>query len=125
MHTIRTIWLIVGMGLVMLVIYLSVAPAPEVPRVPGGDFVGHLLAYGTLMFWFMQLAANRRSRALIALALIALGIALELAQLYVPGRSFELTDMAANATGVFLGWVVAPPRTPNIAGVLAAVFARR
>ena len=125
MQTIRTVWLIVGMGLVMLVIYLSVAPAPEVPRVPGGDVVGHLLAYCTLMFWFMQLAANRGSRALIALALIALGIALEFAQLYVPGRTYELTDMAANATGVFLGWVVAPPRTPNIVGVLAAVFSRR
>ena len=125
MQTIRTVWLIVGMGLVMLVIYLSVAPAPEVPGVPGGDDVGHLLAYGTLMFWFMQLAANRGSRALIALALIALGIALELAQLYVPGRTFELTDMVANASGVFLGWVVAPPRTRNIAGALAAVFARR
>jgi|SRR5687767_3212028 len=125
MPILRRAWLTAGMGLVMAVIYLSVAPAPDVPRLPGGGHLDHVLAYAMLMFWFMQLADIGASRALIAVALIALGIALELAQLYVPGRTFEVADMVANAVGVSLGWLLAPPRTRNLPGALAACFSRR
>jgi hypothetical protein len=38
-----------------------------------------------------------------ALAMIALGAALELAQKLVPGRSFEWGDMLANTAGVLTG----------------------
>ena len=38
---------------------------------------------------------------------------MEIGQYFTPYRTFEIADMAANATGVGLGWLLAPPRTPN------------
>ena len=45
---------------------------------------------------------------------MALGIALEFAQRMTGFRMFEVADMVAGALGVTLGWLLAPPRTPNL-----------
>ena len=104
----------VGVGLILLVIWLSLTPSPiEIP-VEQGDKFGHLAAYGTLMFWFSQLDARRRTRLRYATGFVALGIALEFAQGRTDYRVFEVADMVANASGVLLGWVVAPPRGPDV-----------
>lgn len=51
----RPPWLAIGWALVLLVICLSVIPAP--PGIPGelGDKAGHVAAYSVLMLWFSQL----------------------------------------------------------------------
>jgi VanZ family protein len=48
-------------------------------------------------------------------AAVALGVALEYGQLYSPGRSFEVADMAADALGVSLGLLVGIPFHARIA----------
>ena len=48
-----------------------------------------------------------------AIGFIALGIALEFVQRWTGYRSFEVADMAADAAGVAVGWLIAPPRIPN------------
>ncbi|MFH1602911.1 MAG: VanZ family protein, partial [Pseudomonadota bacterium] len=109
----RRLWLSLGWVLVLGVIYLSLTPDPiEVP-VADGDKLGHLLAYGTLMVWFSNLYGNVISRLFFAIGFVAIGIALEFIQAWTGFRSFEIVDMAANASGVFVGWALAPPRTPN------------
>jgi VanZ family protein len=104
-----TAWLLVA-----TVVYLSLAA--DMPAVPGedSDKYGHLIAYGVMMYWFTQIYGRLRARIVIAAGLIALGIVLEFLQGYSGYRSFEYADMIANAVGVFLGWIAAPPRTPNV-----------
>ena len=110
---IRQVWLFTGWGLVLLVIYLSVTPAPIPATMALGDKFGHVFAYAVLMYWFASLYEAPGQRAALAGGLIAMGIALEFVQLWTGYRSFEVTDMAAGTVGVIAGWIVASPRTPN------------
>ena len=112
--TLRRVWLAIGVGLILLVIWLSLTPHPIKTPPEHGDKFGHLAAYGTLMVWFAQLDARQRTRIGYAVGFIALGIALEFAQGFTDYRVFEVADMVANATGVLLGWLIAPPRGPDV-----------
>ncbi|MBI3370982.1 MAG: VanZ family protein [Betaproteobacteria bacterium] len=103
----RKLWLAIGYALVAAIVYLSLTPRPPTLDIEQGDKLGHLLAYGTLMFWFCQLYAARRSRIAHALAFTAMGVALEYAQRATGYRHFEYLDMLANAAGVALGWAAA------------------
>lgn len=109
----RRLWLCLGWTLVLSVIYLSLTPAPFQVSVAEGDKLGHLLAYGALMLWFSNLDENWIPRVMLAIGFVAMGIALEFIQDWTGFRTFETADIAANASGVFVGWALAPPRTPN------------
>jgi VanZ family protein len=108
------LWQSTGWLLIAAVIYLSLAS--DLPDIPGegSDKYGHLIAYGALMFWFTQIYTRLRTRVAIASGLILLGIALEFIQGYTGYRMFDLGDMIANAIGVIVGWIAAPPRTANV-----------
>ena len=111
----RAAWIAVGWVGVAAVTVLSLIPAPpELIPLDHGDKVGHLIAYGCLMFWFAQVYLRSRTRWLITVGLVALGIALEHVQGWTGWREFSYADMAADAIGVILGWAAAPERTPNL-----------
>jgi len=102
------LWLKIGYGLVLLVVFLSLAPdPPDLMEFDKGDKVGHLIAYLTLMLWFANLYRERAERLSTAMAFLAMGTALELVQALIGYRTFQYADMAANAAGVFLGWSLA------------------
>jgi VanZ family protein len=109
-----TLWRLLGWLAVTVVIALSLVSQPPV-EVPlrYGDKWGHLLAYGVLMGWFVQLYQRRGTLLWHALFLIALGVALEFLQGYT-GRYFEYADMAANTTGVVLGLSLALTRWQSL-----------
>ena len=93
--------------LVVLVIIGSLLPAASAPMqavaaLQVNDKVQHVLAYVSLAF-LPALHEQRRRLAYIALGLVALGVLLEFGQLFSPGRSFEIGDMAADAAGVVAG----------------------
>ena len=67
--------------------------------------VGHFLAYAWLMFWYSQLYERLRTRALIALGFVLMGVALEYLQGLTPHRTFGYADMRDNAIGVAAGWL--------------------
>jgi VanZ family protein len=117
-------WRACGWGLVVLVIYLSLTPAP--PDLPGeeGDKVGHTLAYGVLMVWFAWLYPGPRARAAHALGFVVLGVALEFAQRSTGYRTFDTLDMLADATGVALGWLAALLPTPTGPQMLESMLRR-
>lgn len=110
----RRAWTVVGVSMVVLVVYLSLRPQPVEPPPPGLDKFEHVLAYGTLMFWFAHLVQASRGRLHLAVALTGLGVALECLQGALGHRLFSIADMAANGLGVALGWLVAPPRAPHL-----------
>ena len=92
--------------MVASVVWLSVTPAPPQIDFEQGDKLGHLLAYGSLMFWFSQVYA-KTTRMFYAIGFIAMGIGLEFVQGQLDYRTFEVFDMYANALGVLLGWALA------------------
>lgn len=119
------LWRAVGWALVALVVYLSLNRDPlEVP-VGEGNQLGHLIAYGTLMLWFSQMHGGRRDRLACAAGFALMGLALEFAQGLTGYRTFDLLDAAANACGVALGWLAAPPRLPNWLERVESLVARR
>lgn len=122
--SLRALWLGAGWIGVALVIYFSLVPDPPQLDMDEGDKLQHLAAYASLMLWFAQVVAGKPRRAMLALLLVALGIALELAQGMTGYRSMSVADMAANTTGVVLGWLAAPPRLPSAFGGVAALVNR-
>ena len=121
----RKLWLAIGYALVALIVFLSLTPRPPALEFEQGDKLGHLLAYGTLMFWFCQFYARRATRAAYAAGFVAMGIALEFIQGATGYRSFELLDMGADALGVAIGWVVAVLTGPDLMQRIERVTAKR
>ena len=119
---VRRVWRAIGVGLVVLVIWLSLTPQPiEIPVEHGGK-LGHVAAYATLMFWFAQLDTRYRMRLAYAIGFVLLGVALEFAQRLTDYRTFALADMGADAVGVLCGWVASPPRGPDVIGFVERVL---
>jgi len=103
----RTLWTLIGYCGIVLLIVLSLSPAPP-PLVdfPWIDKFLHVLAYGVLMLWFAQLHPQSRY-GWLACGFVALGILLEVLQSYSGYRSGDLGDVAANSLGTGLSWALA------------------
>jgi VanZ family protein len=87
--------------LVVAVTWLALTPHPPHQLSTGWDKSNHLLAFATLML-SGRLSWQRRP-SLLALALLAYGGLIELAQTQVPGRDGEWPDLLADALGLALG----------------------
>ncbi len=101
------LWTLIGCGLVILVVVLSLSPSlPPPVDFPWADKFYHLLAYAVLMLWFAQLHPRSRYGWLVC-GFIALGILLEILQSQSGIRTGEVWDAAANSLGVLLSWGLA------------------
>lgn len=100
----RPLWVGGGWLYAAAIVFLSLTPRPPQLDVAYGDKLGHLFAFGLLMFWFCFLYRHRDTRFAYGIGWIAMGIALEFAQRATGYRSFEVADMIANSLGVLLGW---------------------
>ena len=92
---------IVSIGVVC---YLSLQPEVDFPL----DFERADLAYHSLTYlWLSSLPfiifGDGKKRLLAAFLMIPLGVALEIGQSFVPGRTFSVLDMVANSLGTLLG----------------------
>ena len=110
----RRLWAGLGAGLVLAVVWLSLAPLPPEAHLGPSDKLDHLAAYFVLMGWHVQLSAGRGRRIALAAGFVAMGIGLELLQGLTDYRSAEVLDALANTAGVALGWLAAPPRGPRV-----------
>ncbi len=87
-----------------MVTYLSLTPRIDFPYdFDNADKVYHMLAYLWLAALPFFAFLSPKAALAATLGMIPLGAGLEIAQYYVPGRSFSLADMAANCLGVILG----------------------
>jgi VanZ family protein len=99
------LWMALGWLLVAGVVIGSLSPGDVVRTFPLHDKLLHAGSYFLLMVWFAGL--YRRSRHIgIALVLLLLGTALDIAQGVTATRHFDVRDIAANATGILLGLVL-------------------
>ena len=125
-NKLRWSWLAVGLVWVAAVFYLSLTPYPPQPvTFWQADKIEHALAYGLLMLWFCQIYRQRSSRMLLALLLVAMGIAIEYLQGETGYRMFEYVDMLANAAGVLVGWAWARTSLGHVFAYLEYRVARK
>jgi VanZ family protein len=119
-------WRVIGWIGVIALVYLSLtSDPPTFTQYREEDKVGHVLAYATLMLWFAQIHLTTQARARNALGLLALGIGMEFVQGWLGWRTFSVADMSADAAGVALGWLSAPPRGPDLFRLAQLLSAQR
>jgi hypothetical protein len=82
------------------------------------DRLQHFCAYGVLAF---LPAIHERPRILIGLLLLtaAMGVLLEFGQVYSPGRSFDVLDMAADGLGIAAGGLMGLPLRASVSAALS------
>jgi len=104
------LWLALWGLLIASVIVGSLLPADELPVPPfaGFDKLEHAFGYGVLSAYAVMLFARRRTQAWAAVGLLALGIAIELAQAgWTTSRSGDPSDVLADLVGVLAGLAIA------------------
>jgi len=110
----KSLWLSIGYLLVGYVIYSSLTPSPIEVDINYFDKYAHTFGYFVLMGWFMQIYHAKKSVLFCAIILISMGVGLEFVQGMTGYRYFDLNDMLANASGVFLAWVLVKTPFPII-----------
>ncbi|HTG76998.1 MAG TPA: hypothetical protein VL546_07490 [Steroidobacteraceae bacterium] len=106
--TYRRLWISLGVANVLAVIVASLVPGGTL----GGGFashdkLSHAGAYLVLMVWFAGLQPRRTWRW-VALALLGMGLVLEIAQgMMHMDRMADPGDVIANAAGIGIGAMVA------------------
>ena len=100
------VWWSLGWVLVAGVILGSLLPARVLVNLSPTDKLLHAGSYFVLMLWFSGLYSRQRY-VLIALLLLALGLALDLAQGLSSSRVFDMRDVTANAGGILVGLLLA------------------
>jgi VanZ family protein len=104
----RRNWAVILAVLTLVVLGFALVPG-QVERVSfGWDKTDHALAFASLAFSALYALRGRpHLHAWIVLALLALGVAIELLQSMVPGRVASVNDIAADAAGIVLGLALA------------------
>lgn len=98
----------VGAGLVALsIVILSLVPGSMRPHILRNDHLEHFVAY--LAVASLWAVGNRRSGRLLASGLLLAACAglLEVAQLWIPGRTASIVDFASSAIGGSVGLLLA------------------
>jgi VanZ family protein len=84
-----------------VIFYLSSQPTVPAPEIPNVDKVAHFGAYAVLGALLAFAVHRSRVSVLVAVALgVLYGLSDEVHQMYVPGRSPDVLDWAADAAGV-------------------------
>lgn len=96
-------WFWVGIGLCAFALIMAIKPAAADPApFPAFDKLMHATVFAVLSSWFAALQPSARRWSIIALALTAFGIAIEVLQA-VTGRDPSVWDVAADMAGIAIG----------------------
>jgi VanZ family protein len=116
------LWLSAWSLMIVAVIVLSLMHGPPIPEVMTIAKFDHFIAYLALAGFAVQLFGDRNAQFVAAVAMVVLGIGLELAQGYLTTwRDMSLYDACVDTVGVIVGQVTA--WTP-LAGLLQKIEPR-
>jgi len=90
---------------ILTVTVLSLLPQAVMPKVGISDKLSHFIAYTAIAAF--GLLGYRTAVLRIAIGVIGLGGAIEIAQIFVPGRSADIVDFVVDVVGVAAGLVLA------------------
>ena len=101
------LWWSIGAVMVGVVLWGCLIPPQDVPHLPLNDKVEHFVAHAGLGLWFSGLL-ERSNYLWLALALVAFGGAIEIAQgLMGLGRDADWHDWYADCVGAGVGLALA------------------
>ena len=101
-------WRVIFVLLFIVVSYLALTPAPPQSIDLGWDKLNHMTAFATLAaVGCLSFAASSRHRIMVLLGLFTYGVAIEIIQFFLPGRSCEWGDLFADSIGITFGALVA------------------
>ena len=101
---VKAAWALLTLGIAAGIAILTLLPPADMPRDPiGSDKLAHALAFMLLVF--PTAALWPRISALVAVAAVAYGGAIELVQ-PLTGRDAELADLVADGIGIGLAIVL-------------------
>jgi VanZ family protein len=105
--TLRRLWIAVIAILVVLIVVASLTPSPVVLTESLSDKYAHFIAYFALSLSGSAIAAPAGLWK-VMLRCLLLGASLEIAQsLLTEHRTADIADLAANAAGIALAWLIA------------------
>ncbi len=86
--------------------YGDIKQQPDIIENPFGTTINHVVAYlyVSLLGFFIHI--KKESFKKIVYGLFFLSITLEILQVIVPNRSFQLSDLIGNIIGVFVAYFV-------------------
>ncbi len=99
-------------ALALAVVAGCLVPADRLPDRLPNDKLLHLVSYAVLALPVATVASTWEQAAAGAVILLVTGLAVEIAQHFVPGRSFCVRDLLANAAGVAIGTGIGLGVTP-------------
>lgn len=98
----KNLWMGIGLIQVLMAFYLCLRPMPEtIQTIPHLDKLYHFSAYALLTWYQIQIFGTHNKKSLLFIFIIFMiqGFLIEILQFMTGYRSFELWDMAANASG--------------------------
>lgn len=127
--SVRARWLFGAMA--VAIGYLALVPTPLPTVGTGWDKLNHVIAFAALVAvgcraWGAD-DGSRGSRWAVLAGVFGYGAMIEVVQYYVPGRSAEWADLAADGAGILCGaWIfdVAMPAGRQVRERLAVPFRR-
>ena len=96
------------LSIALLILYAVLGLMPEPGRVLGtsiNDLVMHFGGYALLFVSFQAAFGPRVGRLPLLVPLFLYSVLIEVGQIFVPYRRFEVRDIAANLFGLLAGWV--------------------
>ena len=107
--TLRFVWLLAIAVVIVGSLLPNTSPAMRaLNSFHFSDTFEHFCAYAFLAF-LPALHERRRFTLLAALGAVSLGVSLEFAQLFADGRSWQFSDIGADASGVCVGLLMGIP----------------
>jgi len=92
---------------IIVIVVLSLLPGDERPHTGAGGGPEHFVAYGLVGLAFGIGYASRRHRFLAGAGLAALSGCLEVAQIFIPGRTAEFAGWLSSSAGAWSGLCIA------------------
>ena len=120
--SIKKIWLSIGFVWVAIVFYLSLGHVSGPIDIVGIDKLYHLITYGFLSLWFLQVSKKNSYISATITLLIFMGVLLEFLQGMTPHRMFEYHDMIANSIGVIIGWALSFTKLGNVLNLVVRSY---
>jgi VanZ family protein len=103
----RRQWKLLLGVLTLLVCYLALVPSPPQEVSMGWDKANHAAAFLALtVAGCLGFRGSRGNLVWVLLGVFGLGCAIEVVQLFVPGRTCEWQDLLADTAGIALGLFV-------------------
>ncbi|MEM1263427.1 MAG: VanZ family protein [Pseudomonadota bacterium] len=97
------LWFGGGALLCTYIIYAALTPITLFVPTTLWDKASHAVAFFVLTVWFSALVARRHMGRLV-IGMIVLGIAIEVAQSFIPSRHPDVLDIVADVIGITAGY---------------------